>query len=327
MPSLQRDLGESHGRTPHDDKLPNGISSNGDRETNGFNGATLSNGDVAAEELDVVIVGAGFAGCYLLYKLRKRGFRAKIIEAGSDLGGIWHWNAYPGARVDSQYPIYAYSLPEVYQDWNWSSHYPDHTELRQYFAHVDKKLQIKRDTIFNTKVVSAEFDQNKDLWTLHCGSGITFRARYFVACIGFAAKRHFPDWDGLNDFKGVIHHSSFWPHEGVDVKGKKCAVVGTGASGVQITQEWAKEIGNEGHLKMFQRTPNLACPMRQVSLTPEQQAKDKLNYPDVFNQRWVNYAGFLYQFRPELMFDHTPEERQEMFNMLWNMVRLLHTKP
>jgi len=323
MAPLQRDVAGLRPSAPHDDNLPNGGSHDGDTQVSGFNGAAISNGELSVEDLDVVIVGAGFAGCYLLYKLRKRGFKAKIIEAGSGLGGIWHWNAYPGARVDSQYPIYAYSLPEVYEDWNWSSHYPDHKELRRYFMHVDEKLHIEKDTIFDTKVVSAEFDQNEDIWTVRCNTNSIFRARYFVACIGFAAKRHFPDWDGLNDFKGVIHHSSFWPHEGVDVRGKRCAVVGTGASGVQITQEWAKEIGNEGHLKMFQRTPNLACPMRQVAITAEEQAKDKVSYPDVFNQRWVNYAGFLYQFRPELMFDHTPEERQEMFNMLWNMVSFL----
>lgn len=272
------------------------------------------------ELLDVVVVGAGFAGCYLLYKLRQRGFKVKIVDAASDLGGIWYWNSYPGARVDSQYPIYALSLPEVYEDWNWSSHYPDHVELRQYFAHVDKKLQIKKDTVFNSKVVSAEFDEARNQWLLTCDTGRTFRATHFVAATGFAAKRYFGEWEGLDSFKGVIHHSSFWPHEGVDVKGKKCAVIGTGATGVQITQEWAREIGDQGSVKMFQRTPNLACPMRQVFLTAEEQEKDKKNYPELFNQRWVNYNGFLYQFRADMMFDATPEERQEMFNMLWNMV-------
>lgn len=205
------------------------------------------------ETLDAVVVGAGFAGVYALYKLRKAGFTAKIIEAGSGLGGIWHWNAYPGARVDSQYPIYAYSLPEVYEDWNWSSHYPDHVELRAYFEHVDKKLEISKDTVYHTKVTRAIFDEEENLWMLECNSGQTFKCRHFIASLGFAAKRHFPDWEGYDKFQGVMHHSSFWPHEGVDVKGKKCGVIGTGATGIQIAQEMCREIGDEGSVTVFQR--------------------------------------------------------------------------
>ena len=181
--------------------------------------------------LDALIVGAGFAGVYILYRLRQKGFKAKIVEAGSGLGGIWHWNSYPGARVDSQYPIYAFSLPEVYEDWNWSSHYPGGEELREYFEHVDKKLHIKKDTIFESKVTKATFLEDRDLWVIECDTGVNYTCRHFVASLGFAAKRHFPDWPGLDDFEGVIHHSSFWPEEGVDVKGKRCAVVGTGATG------------------------------------------------------------------------------------------------
>ena len=148
-----------------------------------------------------------------------------------------------------------------------------------------------------------------------------YRAEFFVASIGFAAKRYFPDWEGLDEFKGTIHHSSFWPHEGVDVAGKRVGVVGTGATGIQIAQEWAREIGDDGDLKVFQRTPNLACPMRQVHLTKEEQEKHKLDYPAVFDERWNNYNGFLYQFRPTKMHEHTPEQRQALYNELWAMVR------
>ena len=288
---------------------------------NGFPEETASpNGVDPAETLDAIVVGAGFAGVYALYKLRKAGFTAKIIEAGSGLGGIWHWNTYPGARVDSQYPIYAYSLPEVYEDWNWSSHYPDHVELRAYFEHVDRKLDISKDTVYKTKVVRATFNEDEDYWLLECSTGRTFKARHFIASLGFAAKRYFPDWEGYENFKGIMHHSSFWPREGVDVRGKKVGVVGTGATGVQITQETARDIGDGGSVKMFQRTPNLCCPMNQVFLTEEEQTKDKLRYPELFEQRWQNYNGFLYQFRPEMMFDYTPEERVELFDKLWRMV-------
>ncbi|ETI24222.1 hypothetical protein G647_03591 [Cladophialophora carrionii CBS 160.54] len=290
--------------------------------TNGTHDADKAhtNGDhTESQPLDMVIVGAGFAGVYLLHQLRRRGFKAKIVEAGSDLGGIWYWNRYPGARVDSQYPVYALSIPEVYKDWTWSSHYPDHAELRAYFEHVEDRLHVKKDCVFDSKVTAATWDDTTCLWTITCETGRTFTTRYWTACTGFAAKRYFPAWEGLDDFKGVIHHSSFWPKEGVDVKGKRVAVVGTGATGVQITQEWAKEIGPDGHLKMFQRTPNYACPMNQVFMTKEEQLKLVDELADRFAERNNFYNGFLYQWRDNLTFDHSEEERREFYEMLWKM--------
>lgn len=133
--------------------------------------------------------------------------------------------------------MYALSIPEVYRDWTWSSHYPDHNELREYFDHVEERIHVKKDTVFNSKVTDAEWNDTTHMWTITCDSGQTFTTNHWTACTGFAAKRYFPDWEGLEDFQGVIHHSSFWPKEGVDVKGKRVAVIGTGATGVQITQE------------------------------------------------------------------------------------------
>lgn len=139
--------------------------------------------------------------------------------------------------MDSQYPVYALSIPEVYGDWTWSSHYPDHNELREYFNFVDGRLQIKKDCIFNAKVTQAVWDDVECTWTIRCDNGEKLRTRFWTACTGFAAKRHFPDWPGYGDFQGAMFHSSFWPKEGVDVRGKRVAVIGTGATGVQITQE------------------------------------------------------------------------------------------
>jgi cation diffusion facilitator CzcD-associated flavoprotein CzcO len=272
------------------------------------------------EELDVLVTGAGFAGIYLLYKLRKENFNVKIVEIGSDLGGVWYWNRYPGARADTQYPLYAYSLPEVYEDWAYETDYPNSAELRRYFAHVEKKLHIKKDTFFHTKVISAEFDDTTNKWTVKCDTGRVFRTSFVVTSIGFAAKRYIPDWEGLDSFKGVIYHSSFWPKEGVDVRGKRCAVLGSGSTGVQITQEWAKEISDQGDLKMFQRTPNLCCPMKPVVLTPEQQARDKVSFPELYRKRQTTFGGFGYQFQEKRMLDATPEERQAMFEKLWDLV-------
>jgi cation diffusion facilitator CzcD-associated flavoprotein CzcO len=166
-------------------------------------------------------------------------------------------------------------------------------------------------------VLAAEFNMFDNKWTIHCDSGRTIRASFFIPAIGFAAKRHFPDWMGLESFKGVIHHSSFWPSEGVNVKGKKIAVVGTGATGIQIAQETAREAGE---LTLFQRTPNLCCPMRQAKLSPEEQEVDKAKYPEIFKERLTHYAGFLYSSRPFTTYSHTPEEREAFFEELWQMV-------
>ncbi|EXJ71856.1 uncharacterized protein A1O5_04357 [Cladophialophora psammophila CBS 110553] len=313
---------EQRGPAANGTAIPNGMSGvNG--ITNEFNGihpkAHASSSITEPEKLDVLIVGAGFAGIYLLYNLRRRNFNVKIVEMATDLGGVWYWNRYPGARADTHYPLYALSLSEVYRDWVWKSHYPDSEELREYFAHAGRVLGTKKDTYFSTKVTDAEWDEHHNLWTIQCDTGKVFEANYFIASIGFAAKPYIPDWEGLETFKGVIHHSSFWPKEGCDVNGKRVGVLGSGSTGIQIAQEWAHQIGEKGDLKMFQRTPNLCLPMNNVVLTPDQQAEDKLRYPEIFDNRWKTQGGFSYQPRKEKMLDATPEERDALFEELWKM--------
>ncbi|KAF9885388.1 hypothetical protein FE257_013006 [Aspergillus nanangensis] len=277
------------------------------------------NGDPATEKLDALIVGAGFAGIYLLHQLRQRGFKAKIIEVGSGLGGVWHWNRYPGARADTQYPLYAYSMPEVYNGWTWKTDYATSADLRGYFNHVDAQLNVTEATVFNTKVQSAAFDEQSNTWNVVCDTGKTFQSAFFIPAIGFSAKRYIPEWEGLDSFEGVIHHSSFWPPEGVDVAGKRVAVLGSGSTGVQITQEWASEIGDEGDLKMFQRTPNLCCPMKERALSEDEQNQDKESYDAIFRARLSTFGGFRFQPRPEKMLEASPEDRQELFEKLWEM--------
>ncbi|KAK0997823.1 hypothetical protein LTR54_009620 [Friedmanniomyces endolithicus] len=255
---MQRSIGSRH--------QTNGAS-NG---VNGSNGhADQTHSDL---ELDALIVGAGFAGVYLLHRLRQEGYNVKIAEAGTGLGGIWHWNSYPGARVDSQYPVYAYGIPEVYNTWTWTEQYPN--------------------VLYEHKVVSAGFDPSINKWHLVCENGTRITARFFLGCLGFAAKRYFPDWPGLDDYKGYVCHSSFWPTEGVDMKGKRVAVIGTGATGIQIAQEAAREAG---HLTCFVRTPNLCIPMQQGPVDPETAKKDLETLHGKLNaDRYDNVAGFLY---------------------------------
>ncbi|KAJ5804107.1 uncharacterized protein N7518_000410 [Penicillium psychrosexuale] len=265
-------------------------------------------------EVDALVVGAGFAGVFMLKTLRDRGLKTVIFEAGNDMGGTWRWNCYPGAGVDSEVPEYEFSWPEVYNTWNWPNNYPNYQNLRDYFDHVDKVVGIKKDCSFNTVVIGAQFDTKEGKWNIKTADGRTTKAKYLVLGTGFAAKRYIPPWPGMDKFKGIVHHSSFWPEEKIEVKNKRAAVIGTGASGVQITQAWGPEAGD---LKVFQRTPNLAVPMRKRDLTVEEQERLKPNYPELFRYRETSFAGFLYDWYERNTFDDTPEEREAFFESVW----------
>uniref|UniRef100_A0AC34FWL0 Flavin-containing monooxygenase n=1 Tax=Panagrolaimus sp. ES5 TaxID=591445 RepID=A0AC34FWL0_9BILA len=266
-------------------------------------------------DLDILIVGAGFSGIYLLYNLRKKGYKVKIFEAANGLGGTWRVNHYPGARVDSDQPVYELSIPEIWKEWNWKEKYPGWKELQQYFHYCDKILDIKKDVSFNTKVMEANFDKDEGKWMIKSEDGKIVKAKYFLPCIGFAAKRYIPDFPGIETFKGEIHHSSEWPESEVDVAGKRCAVIGTGSTGVQIIQEFAKKAKS---LVVFQRTPNLCLPMAQRNLSPEEQKNQKHGYPNFFLQRTTHFGGFVLDFLPRDTFDDSPEEREKVFEALWN---------
>jgi cation diffusion facilitator CzcD-associated flavoprotein CzcO len=266
-------------------------------------------------DIDLLIVGAGFGGVYVLHEARKQGLNAVIYEAGNDLGGTWRWNNYPGARVDSEVPEYEYSIPEVWKDWTWTTNYPNYEELRAYFAHVDKVLDIKKDCAFDSVVVDAQFNENEGKWSDATADGRMAKAKFLVVAAGFAAKRYIPDFKGIDTFKGIIHHSSFWPEEGVDVRGKRCAVIGTGASGVQISQEWGPTVGS---LKVFQRTPNLAVPMGKKPLTHEEQQNAKKHYPRLYELRERCFGGFLFSWHEKNTFEDSEEDQEAYYQKLWD---------
>ena len=256
------------------------------------------------------------------------------------------WNCYPGARVDSPVPIYQLSIPEVYNTWSFTTNYPDWRELQAYFDHVDKVCDLSKDTAFETVVTSAEFDEQAGKWTVKTADGRTAKTRFLIIAAGFAAKLYIPDYKGIDKFKGVIHHSSFWPPEDVDVKGKRVAVIGTGmctprstafhreaiptqillfsniltknlkpgASGVQIAQEWGPQVER---MTVFMRTPNLALPMGKRPMSKEEQDGLKPLYPEILELRERCFAGFTYDFAEIDTFDHTPEQREAFFEALW----------
>ncbi|KAJ5670616.1 uncharacterized protein N7477_005979 [Penicillium maclennaniae] len=253
-------------------------------------------------------------GIFMLKTLRDRGFKAVIFEAGNDIGGTWRWNCYPGAGVDSEVPEYEFSWPEVWKTWNWSSNYPTYQDLRSYFDHLGQVLGIKKDCAFNTVVVGAHFDLVSGRWSVRTQDGRKVTAKYLILGTGFAARRYIPDWPGMDKFKGMIHHSSFWPDEKVEVKNKRCAVIGTGASGVQIVQAWGPEAGE---VKVSQRTPNLAVPMRKKKLSVEEQEQKKHSYPELFRLRETSFADFHYDWYEKNTFDDTSEEREAFYEKVW----------
>ncbi|MBS0473157.1 MAG: NAD(P)/FAD-dependent oxidoreductase [Proteobacteria bacterium] len=267
-----------------------------------------------ADPLDVLIVGAGFSGLYQLAKLRKD-FRVRLFEAAPDLGGIWYWNCYPGARVDTHVPLYEFSDPDLWKDWNWSERFPSWEELREYFGYVDSKLHLSRDIRFNKRVKAASFDEYARLWHVETAAGERVDARFLLFCTGFAAKPYLPEISDLSKFRGAVHHTARWPQEGVDLAGKRVGVLGTGASGVQVVQEAATVAKT---LTVFQRTPILALPMRQKKLTVWDQSKMKADYAARYARRRHNFGGFDFErFGGDSAIAASADERNDVYERAW----------
>ncbi|CAG8980017.1 hypothetical protein HYALB_00005191 [Hymenoscyphus albidus] len=267
-----------------------------------------TNGTIPSRKLDVLIVGAGFGGLYQLYVMRKQGYNCKLSLIM--LPRIWYWNCYPGARVDSHAPLYGYSIEGLYKDWTWTERFPGGEELRQYFDYVDKRLDLSKDIELNTSVDAAEFDTNASVWRVTLSTGEVIECKYFVLGTGFAAKNYVPDFKGMERFKGIMHHTY--------LKGKKVAVIGTGASGVQTIQEIGPEVG---HLTVLQRTPNLCIPMRQRKLDPvvEAELKNQGEYEKIFKTRGGTFTGFEFEWIYINAADATEAEVRETYERLWEM--------
>ncbi|RDL30701.1 uncharacterized protein BP5553_10046 [Venustampulla echinocandica] len=278
--------------------------------------ADISNGNAPKRSLDALIVGAGFGGLYQLHYLRKLGYNVKVVDNAGGLGGIWWWNCYPGARVDSDVPMYEYSIENLHKDWTWSERFPSWPELREYFNYVDKKLDLSKDIELRKTVTSAEFDVDSSRWNVKLSTGEAIDCKFLVLCTGFAAKHYVPPFQGLDKFKGVMHHTAKFPQDGLDFKGKKVAVIGTGASGVQTIQEVGHEVAD---LTVFQRTPNLCLPMNQTKLDPKEEDRLKENgtYDKHFKYRRETFAGFHFDFNEKVGADDTPEQQKAFYETLW----------
>jgi len=211
-----------------------------------------------AQPMDALIVGAGFAGMYMLHKLRGLGFNATVVEAGSGVGGTWYWNRYPGARVDIQSLEYSFGFDEeLEKEWRWSERYAPQPELLKYAEHVAERFDLKRDIRFNTRVSAAHWDEAAQVWNVKTEAGEAMRCRHLIlatGCLSIPTDVTFPD---IDTFKGKIYRTSRWPHEGVDFSGQRVGIIGTGSSAIQSIPIIA---GQADHLTVFQRTPNYSMP-------------------------------------------------------------------
>ncbi|MCB4822194.1 flavin-containing monooxygenase [Roseicella aerolata] len=271
----------------------------------------------ARPDFDAVVIGAGFSGMHALKSLRDRlGLKVRVYEAGETVGGTWYWNRYPGARCDSDSYIYCFTWDrQLLQDWEWSERYPEQPEILRYLEHVAKRHDLKRDMRFNTRVTGAEFDEANDLWTIHTNQDETVTARFLITAVGTLSHRNIPQVKGLDRFQGRWYHTSAFPKGGVDFTGKRVAVVGTGATAVQAIPVIAQQAKQ---LTVFQRTANYCVPARNGKVDPEVVAARKAEYDDIVRRIRESPFGQEHYPIPKSVFDVTPEERERIFDAMWD---------
>ena len=267
-------------------------------------------------DFDVIIIGAGISGMYELHLLRQQGLRVRVFEAGTGVGGVWYWNRYPGARFDSESWSYGYSFSkEMLEDWDWTEHFSPQPETEKYLNRVADMFDLRRDIQFNSRVTSAAFDPANHRWRITLDDGSTYEARFFVSAVGPLSTPVMPRFDGIEDFNGPSFHTGRWPKEDVDFTGKRVAVIGTGASGVQTIAEVAK---TAAHLTVFQRRPNWCTPLHNAKISKTEMGQIRSGYPEMFERCRQTAACFLHTVDPRGTFEVTEEERLAFWEDRYN---------
>jgi cation diffusion facilitator CzcD-associated flavoprotein CzcO len=274
--------------------------------------------------VDVVVVGAGFAGLYALQRFRLQGLSVRVFEAAPDVGGTWYYNRYPGARCDVESVDYCYSFAdELQQEWTWTEKYATQSEILKYINWVADKLDLRSGITFSTTVTAAVLDEQHLRWTVTTDAGETVRARFVVMATGPLSAAMTPAFAGLDRFGGQIYHTAHWPHEGVDFTGKRVGVIGTGSSGIQsipIIAEQAEQ------LYVFQRTPNYSVPAGNRPLTANEVADIKANYTQRREQSWRSGGGSPHVAEPKPTMETPPDERRAAFEKRWELGGVLFSK-
>ncbi len=268
------------------------------------------------ERVDVLVVGMGFAGMYLLYRLRERGLSARAFEAGGDVGGTWYWNRYPGCRVDVDSVQYSFNFSDALtREWRWTEKFASQPELLRYASHIADRFDLRRDARFDTRVVSAGFDEGTNLWTLRTDKGDVASAPYCIMATGSLSTPYKPPFPGIGEFRGEWYHTGAWPHEKVDFAGKRVGVVGTGSTGIQAIPVIAAEAR---HLTVFQRTPQYTTPARNRPMAPGEQHEFNARRDDWHDEVRGTFSAMTgFPMPTRTVRDDTPEERRAYLEKRW----------
>ena len=266
---------------------------------------------------DAIIIGAGFAGLYMLHRLREVGMTAQVYEAGSDVGGTWYWNRYPGARCDVESLDYQFAFSdELQRGWTWTERYAPQAEILAYLRYVADRLELRDDIQLNTRVETAAFDETRNLWHLTTDQGDSVSAPVCISAVGCLSAARVPDFPGLKDFQGTWYHTGHWPHEPVDFTGQRVGLIGTGSSGIQCIPEIAAEAK---HLTVFQRTANFSVPAHNAKLSADMveaykdtfiAARQAATQTDFGNSTWSSLPSALAL---------SPEERDAAYEQSWSV--------
>jgi cyclohexanone monooxygenase len=280
---------------------------------------TIKSAETRAAEkgthFDAVVVGAGFAGMYMLHRLRGLGLKARVFEAGGGVGGTWYWNRYPGARCDVESMQYSFSFSEeLDQEWSWSEKYSPQPEILAYANHIADRFDLRHNIVFDTRVTKAAFDKAGRCWRIETDRGDEVSAQFCIMAVGCLSAPNRPRFAGIEDFKGPIYHTGEWPHEGVDFTGLRVGVIGTGSSAIQsipIIASQAKQ------LTVFQRTATWSVPAWNETLTPEYLKEVKADYPALRAKARARPTGFYFQFNTKPALEANAEERERLYEEAW----------
>jgi cyclohexanone monooxygenase len=264
---------------------------------------------------DAVVVGAGFAGMYMLHRLRGLGFSARVFEAGGGVGGTWYWNRYPGARCDVESMQYSFSFSEeLDQEWNWSEKYAPQPEILSYANHIADRFDLRRHIVFDTRVTAATFDEEAKCWLIETDRGDRVSAKFCIMAVGCLSAPNRPHFEGLEDFRGPVYHTGEWPHQGVDFGGQRVGVIGTGSSAIQSIPIIAQQAAT---LTVFQRTATWSVPAWNEKLTPEYLQAVKADYPALRAKARARPTGFYFLFNTKPALEASPEDRETQYEQAW----------
>jgi cation diffusion facilitator CzcD-associated flavoprotein CzcO len=264
---------------------------------------------------DATVIGAGISGMYQLHLLRELGLNVRVFEAGTGVGGTWYWNRYPGARFDSESYSYGYSFSqELLDDWDWTEHFSPQPETERYLNFFADKFDLRKDIQFESRVQSAHFVESERVWDITLTDGQHYRSRYLITAVGPLSAPTYPLFEGIDDFKGQSCHTGLWPKEPISFEGKRVAVIGTGATGVQTIQEVAK---TAGHLTVFQRRPNWCTPLHNRKIDAREMEGIRANYSELFERCRKTSACFVHTIDPRGTFEVSDKERNDFYEKLY----------